>query len=153
MKFDKYDTININSQVFTFVSTGIYGDIEKIVIYEEIAEEIYNLGFGDRVIGQFDFDDIITTNNGDGYKVIATVISTIPLFFQKFPLCAVLFQGSDSRRTRIYQRIITKHQSEFEDEFVILGGKSGDYELFDKQEVYDSFLIFYKPAYYATFKN
>jgi hypothetical protein len=48
MNVEKYAYLaNQNSRIFTFLSEGIQGQILKVVIFEKIADDIYNLAFGD----------------------------------------------------------------------------------------------------------
>ena len=67
--------------VFSFVSEGPKGRIQKIVKYQMITSDLYNLGFGDRIDNSMNFDDKARTNNKDMNRVLATVLATIPIFF------------------------------------------------------------------------
>ena len=84
MRNEQYD-VEMTSlfTTFEFVNEGKNGKIRKLIRYTEYEESgVFNLGFGDK-IGETDkFDDKIVTNNGDIEKVLATVASTIPRFFE-----------------------------------------------------------------------
>jgi hypothetical protein len=61
---------------YEFVSEGAAGAIKKVVLYEYISDNFFNLGFGDwnEALGRI--DDSIRSNNGDRDKVLATVAAT-----------------------------------------------------------------------------
>ena len=94
---------------------------------------VYNFGFGDLDEFSDSVTDGINTENGDVYKVFHTVLSTVPLFFEKTPNAIIRISGSDNgfqfekgcrkscrknctsicknrnRRIRIYRGFILKH--------------------------------------------
>ena len=78
--------------------------VEKIVLYEEINEGVFNLAFGDKDITTGHINDRIVTNNGDTEKVLATVISTVYTFFDKNPNAYIFATGSTHTRNRLYRR-------------------------------------------------
>ncbi len=86
---------------FLFVSEG-KSDVIKVVNYafvERVNEiDTYNLGFGDVDSTTNHVTDSVATENGDARKVFNTVLSTVPLFFEKYPDCKLLVKGSDSRK-------------------------------------------------------
>lgn len=127
---------------FEFQSVGPVGTITKVVVYSPLPllTGYYNLGFGDlNELG--DLSDEAVTNNGDMSKVLATVVSTLFVFFTVYPAATVYFRGSTGLRTQLYQRIIQSNLTDFESFLLILGIKNGAEQLFDKQTQYDSFLI------------
>jgi hypothetical protein len=104
------------------------------------------LGFGDYDESLDEIKDEIYSNNGDAYKVFATVLSTIPLFFQKFSDDILMVLGSDggsdfvenckkvctkkclsscrkfNQRITIYRNYIEKNYSELSCSYWFLGG-------------------------------
>ena len=54
---------------FEFYSEGPNGHIKKIVMYERIGEDLYNLALGDWDENTKTIDYDVTTNNGDWLKV------------------------------------------------------------------------------------
>ncbi|HFA51617.1 MAG TPA: hypothetical protein ENJ95_21600 [Bacteroidetes bacterium] len=110
--------------VFSFVSEGPRGRIKKVVKYQEFSPGYFNLAFGDQVQngGSTAIDDKASSDNGDMKKVLATVISTLELFFEKRPECAVLFKGSTPGRTLLYHRIIKNYRHLFGEALYIYGG-------------------------------
>ncbi len=121
MNLPAYRVQRINPLIFTFISKGKKGEITKVVRYDLIDGDVFNLGFGDLASELFDLDDSVNSNNGDIVKVVATVIQTLPLFFEKYPDKVVLFSGSDQRRTDFYSRIIVMHHLEFKNGYIIKG--------------------------------
>ena len=84
MNLPQYEvTPDENLYKFTFISEGKNGKVEKIVLYEEINEGVFNLAFGDKDITTGHINDRIVTNNGDTEKVLANVISTVYTFLTK----------------------------------------------------------------------
>ncbi|MEK7257235.1 MAG: hypothetical protein AAB316_20950, partial [Bacteroidota bacterium] len=109
MSATPYDIKTEEELVFSFVSEGKKGRIVKIVRYDETAPGLFNLGFGDQIGQEFDFDDLAISDNGDMVKVLATVIMTIFLFFKQFPNATIFIQGSTPERTYLYHRIANKY--------------------------------------------
>lgn len=141
MKETPYPLKKEKELVFSFISKGPKGEIEKIIRYDEFFPTVFNLGFGDRVEGSLEFDDKTITDNGDTRMVITTVISTLLLFFAHHPKYAVIFTGSDQRRTSLYNWIIEKHLDDFSEHYEVWGIKDKKREKFQKETQYDYFLI------------
>ncbi len=98
---DVYDLQQFNDGnrlVFFFIS---YGEqyTSMIISYEFVdtmmGRVLYNLGFGIFDAVNNCIVDQVTTDNGDVYKVFNTVLSTIPLFFDRFMDCILMVKGSD----------------------------------------------------------
>jgi len=147
MNIETYDIRASDSFLaFAFVSVGIKGEIDKLVIYslfEHIEwENVYNISFGDwdTVTGKVNFN--ITSANGDMEKVLATVARTVYEFINKFPYAKVFFVGSTPSRTRLYQREIIKYYDEIIKDYIILGKINEQYENFERNRNYVNFVIF-----------
>lgn len=76
---------------YIFESTGKKGIIIKVVIFTEIQNNIYNLGFGDYNLTTSVIDDVIVSNNGDIIKVLATIVSIADHFLSKNPFSSIYF--------------------------------------------------------------
>ena len=87
MHYPRYDySAEDELNIFEFDSIGIKGKITKIVQYTEMSKKGYcNLGFGDLDNTTKEVNDGVITNNGDGQKVLATVVSTLYAFTGKNP--------------------------------------------------------------------
>lgn len=88
MNYPRYDySAEDELNIFEFDSIGKKGKIKKIVQYTEMSVKgYYNLGFGDLDIETREVNDEVITNNGDGQKVLATVVSTLYAFTGKIPM-------------------------------------------------------------------
>lgn len=81
------------------------------------------------------------TNNKDIEKVLATVASTIYIFFEHHEGTIVIAEGSTYSRTRLYRRYLTVFLELIETEFNLLGELDGKTERFRKGVDYKFFLI------------
>ena len=130
---------------FQFTSIGPKGHIPKLVMYSKTPTKgIYNLGFGDRDPLTGKIDDTVVTDNKDSQKVLATVASTVYQFVKKYPRAWIGAVGSTKARTRLYQMGISNNLEAITTDFVVLGNKNGEWELFEKNVTYDAFLITHK---------
>jgi hypothetical protein len=128
---------------FEFESVGPKGKIKKIIQYTEMSlEGYYNLGFGDYSEETQEIDDEVVTNNGDGLKVLATVVSTLYAFTGKYPDAKVFATGSTEARTRLYRMGISNNLEEIKQDFYVYGLKSNQtFEEFVVGEDYLGFLV------------
>ncbi len=96
MNYPRYEYSAENElNIFEFDSIGNKGKITKIVQYTEMSVKGYfNLGFGDLDLQTREINDDIITNNGDGQKVLATVVSTMYSFTGKNPEAYIYATGS-----------------------------------------------------------
>ena len=107
---------------YEFTSIGPKGVLFKVVEYTYSAPlAMWNLGFGDLDLTTGKVSDSVVSNNGDGRKVMATVVSTLLGFFSQFPDETVIFTGSDDRRTLVYKRIILYYYPDFADQLLVNG--------------------------------
>ncbi len=143
MKLPKYPLASSDKMLtFEFISEGKKGLIIKLVQYKQTnLKDVYNLAFGDKDKKTGEIDDLIISNNGDSEKVLATVISTVYAFTDKYPNAWIYVTGSTKVRTRLYRMGITKYLSEVKTDFEILGEINDDWEAFKSNIEYDGFLI------------
>lgn len=124
MDLERYEIeSSVDSKYFEFVSSGINGNIVKVVKYVPFPnqEGLFNLGFGDKSIETGELDDLVVSNNGDTEKVLATVAMTVYEFFEEHPSATVYLKGSTSSRTRLYQISISKFIEQISIEFDVYG--------------------------------
>lgn len=131
-----------NFTQFAFQSEGIKGKIVKIIIFSPIAENEWNLGFGDFHRGKL--DDTTMTNNNDAMKTIRTVAQAILIFIETYPDRIVVIEPLDEKRKRFYNRIFQKFYDEINIYFNIIGIREGVSFVFNPKEFYDVFKISYK---------
>jgi hypothetical protein len=104
MSKDKYQLeVAKDNLAFEFYSEGPKGKILKIIEYQPLGGRYYNLAFGDSVEESKNFDDFVRTNNQDTEKVLATVASTLYIFFERHEGTIVIAEGSTHSRTGLYR--------------------------------------------------
>ena len=141
MKYPKYPTLVDDAHArYQFFSDGPTGIVKKVVSYECIHGNLFNLGFGDWNEELNDIDDSIRTNNGDRDQVLATVAGTAVDFTDKFPDALIYTEGSTPARTRLYQMGISNNLEEISQDFEIEGHINKTWELFRRGRNYDAFL-------------
>lgn len=143
MELQTYDiSQDKKSKSFGFTSIGQKGAIPKLVLYQETSiPNLFNLAFGDYNPQTGELDDLVVTDNGDGEKVLATVVSTIYHFFDENATAVVYLTGSTPSRTRLYRIAISKYLPVFENKFEILGELSEGWERFQTKIEYEGFFI------------
>ncbi|MEJ0104387.1 MAG: hypothetical protein WDO19_18270 [Bacteroidota bacterium] len=95
MLLERYKySINENFLDYEFNSEGPRGIIKKIVRFTHIAENVFNLAFGDLDKRTGEISDTVVTNNSDSRKVLATVAATLHDFTLQYPEAIVLAKGS-----------------------------------------------------------
>jgi len=126
---------------FDFISEGPKGLIHKLVQYKQTNfNGVYNLAFGDKDITTGEIDDTVISNNGDSEKVLATVVSSVYAFTDKYPEAIIYATGSTKARTRLYRMGITKYLVELTFDFEILGELKDDWEDFKINVEYNGFI-------------
>jgi hypothetical protein len=126
---------------YVFFSEGPMGSIRKVVLYEKLDEDFYNLGFGDWNEALQETDDSSRSNNGDREMVLTTVAFTALDFTDQFPNARIVAEGSTPARTRLYQMGIADNLLEINQNFDVFGLLEGDWEPFQRGRNYDAFLI------------
>ena len=105
MKQSKYPVEAGKEQhLYEFFSEGPMGRIRKVILYEKLGDDFFNLGFGDWNEELQQTDDSSRTNNGDRDKVLATVAFIALDFTDQFPNARIAVEGSTPARTRLYQK-------------------------------------------------
>ena len=126
MNYPKYDfTENTQTTIFEFYSIGKYGVIEKIIKFTLTEnEEVYNLGFGNKINikgKDFSIDDSVISDNGDRDKVLATIAEAVYIFTEIHPDTYVYFTGNSESRNRLYRMAISNNFEELSMDFTIFG--------------------------------
>lgn len=128
-------------EVYTFISEGRNGSIKKMVKFQLIYSNLFNLSFGDCSIDGEDFDDKVVSNNGDMELVLSTVVAITLHFVCTNPGVCVHLTGSTPARTRVYRAIISNNYEAISKEFDVFGLSHRDWRLFKKNVNYEAFLI------------
>jgi hypothetical protein len=127
MNVPVYPITRINNDLtFYFQSRGPFGEnpIAKIVTYTPIYKygvTYYNLGFGDYDPENNEVFYTTVSNNGDMRKILATVVSTLKIFFQEKPDEIVHIDGSDSVRRAYSHKLIIDYAPLIEEHYVVKG--------------------------------
>jgi hypothetical protein len=138
---EKYNyTSDKTFKVYSFMSNGPNGPIQKIAKFNEIAPNIYNFGFGDYNPKTGDISDTSTSNNQDTGIILGTVGNIIYDFTNVFIEALIFIEGTDAARTRLYQININKHWERIEPVFEVFGLRGERWEPFKKGINYEAFL-------------
>jgi hypothetical protein len=143
MNLDKYTlTASPDFQSFRFYSVGSKGRIQKVVQFQEmLGTDYFNLAFGDLDLTSGEFDDLSKSNNGDSEKVLATVVTALYNFLEKYPNATVYAKGSTPVRTRLYRMGIFKFYNEDELGISVFGELEHGFEPFHAGQDYLGFLV------------
>ena len=129
--------------IYKFQSVGPKGTIRKIVQFqkiENIAENIYNLLFGDWDIKNGLIDDKVISDNKDANKILVTIARTVLQFVKHFQGAKILIVGSTRTRTRLYQMAIAQNLTAINKHFDIQGLIDDHWENFRSGINFDAFL-------------
>lgn len=131
---DKFD--------YEFFSEGPKGRIRKVIFFRPISQEnfSFNLAFGD-LDDKGVFNDLITSNNHDAEKILATVGKAVISFTNFYPEAIIYAEGSTPSRTRRYQMGINKFWKEIELDFFVYGLIGKDFESFRSGKNYMGFAV------------
>src|SRR6266496_2260219 len=142
MNLEKYSVVTDDDHTtYEFLSEGPKGTIKKIVFYQELEENIFNLAFGDWDEKEQRINDKVRSNNRDRDKVLATVALTVIDFIKHHPDAVLLARGSTPARTRLYQIGILENLDEIGQLFDLIGFTDGTWELFTEGKNYEEFAL------------
>jgi hypothetical protein len=139
---EKYEVLSDESRnSYEFFSQGPKGLIKKVVTFQEISGNVYNLAFGYWDDENECINDSVRSNNLDRDKVLASVASAV-LDFTIFHLDALIFaKGSTPEKTRLCQMSIRRHWLEISRLFDIVGFCCNQWEDLQSGWNYDAFLL------------
>lgn len=94
MKLPRYPLASSDKMMtFEFTSEGKNGLIHKIVKFQPTnLKGLYNLAFGDKMLGSMEIDDKVISNNGDSEKVLATVVQLCMHLLTSIPILGFMQQ-------------------------------------------------------------
>jgi hypothetical protein len=124
---------------YIFQSDGKQGQIIKIVQFNALEGNRWNLGFGDWKSGKV--DDNVLTGNDDVFKVIKTVAAITSDFLIKYPERIVVIDPIDEKRKKLYNLVFQRHFVEIESIYTIIGIKNKQKEVYQAQKYYEAFEI------------
>jgi hypothetical protein len=127
---------------YEFTSVGVKGKIVKLIQFAPTNNhKVFNLAFGDKNHHSGQIDDLVISNNGDSEIVLATVVSAVYSFTEKYPDSWIYATGSTKSRNRLYRMGISKYLNEVQTDFEIYGEINQRWEAFVKEVDYISFLV------------
>ncbi|MCY7357398.1 MAG: hypothetical protein LH609_07970 [Rudanella sp.] len=136
--------IECADDALTFEFDSVYGDrvVRKVIVYGRFPNnpDVFNLALGDKQ-PDGSIDDFARTNNNDMDKIMATVMQSLFIFFERYPVSIVYFTGSTQARTRLYQIIIAKELVAARQMFTISGLQNGVPLPFEPNQSYEAFLL------------
>jgi hypothetical protein len=139
---------NAHTTIYTFVSVGEKGTFSKVVIFQSLYQNLYNLILADYDIVTNNFDDKNITNNGDIVKILATVIKIIQDFTAQNPDAFVYIEGNTPLKQRLYNRIVTRNLPEIQAHYTVSGVlPNGNKEPFLPDTPYIAFILEPKLAF------
>ncbi len=142
MDLERYPVITDSNHVtYEFLSEGPRGTIKKVVLYQELHENVFNLAFGDWDEAKQAINDKIRSDNSDMDKVLRTVALTAIDFIKYYPKAVIFLQGSTPSRTRLYQMGILEDQTEIAQLFDLEGFFNGSWEPFKRGKNYEAFAL------------
>lgn len=143
MQLDRYELkAGRNLTTFEFLSEGTKGQIQKVIQFEPMnLENLYNLAFGDRDLKTGALNDKVISDNGDLDKVLATVVSAVYAFADKYPDIWVYATGSTASRTRLYRMGINKYFNFVSADFEIMGEHQNVWEWYQFGKDYQAFAV------------
>jgi hypothetical protein len=108
--------------LFTFRSEGKNGSILKVILFQELEDQlgVFNLGFGD-YNEHSRLDDQARSNNGDMDKVLNTVAAAAIQFTSTNQDAIIAAKGSTPARTRLYCLMISRYWGLANEHFEIQG--------------------------------
>lgn len=142
MDLERYSVVTDKEHfTYEFLSEGPNGTIKKVVIYQEIEDNVFNLAFGDWDETKQRINDKGRSNNNDSTKVLATVGSTVIDFIKYHPGATIFAMGSTASRTRLYQIGIQANFYKINQLFNIQGNLEGNWEPFKRGRNYQAFTL------------
>lgn len=143
MILDRYELkAGNNLTTFEFLSEGKNGKIQKVIQFQQMnIENLFNLSFGDRNYKTGEISDTVVTDNGDSEKVLATVVSAVYAFSDRYPTIWIYATGSTATRTRLYRRGINKYFEIVSNDFEIMGEVKNVWEMYEFGKDYQAFAV------------
>ncbi len=127
--------------IYLFTSEGPKGRIRKIVLFQNIGENRFNLAFGDIDTGRI--DDAVVSDNLDFVKVLSTVAKCAYDFLEHHPGSILQIRPVDKRRKMLYNAIIRRHYQFLSEQFDVFGEAQGLLEVYSPEKTYEKFELYH----------
>ena len=126
-----------NKTLFFFQSEGQNGKITKSVLFSNLGNLVWNLGFGDFEDGEI--NDSIVSNNHDIIKVISTVAKIAHDFSNEYPLRRIRIKPVDEKRRQLYNHVFRRNHETISNNFQIIGRNGLKREIYRPDKYYQYF--------------
>ncbi len=123
--------------MFLFESVGSKGPVIKVVLFQHVLGDLYNLAFGDFIDGGL--NDKTVTNNNDVAAVLSTVAKSVYDFLEKYPGSRLRIRPVDERRQALYNFVIRSRLEEIKAHFEVFGVENGLKKPFDPKILFTEF--------------
>jgi hypothetical protein len=143
MKREVYKCVKIlDLTVYEFYSIGPNGRIRKLIKLNLVQRIplIFTLELG-KALAKNKIDVFSVTDNKDTEKILSSVTEVLIEFLHERHEALVLFEGSTSARTRLFQIWISKALDKYGDLISIEGRIGNRWHRFEKGVTFDAFLI------------
>jgi hypothetical protein len=142
MNYKPYTLLaNKENTRFQFQSIGKRGIFEKVILFNQISDDIYNLALLDYNPNSQQYDHLSVTDNGDMPEILTTVVKAITEFLNEYQGKEIYFEGSTPSRTRLYQIAINKIYILDYQDLIIKGLKNEEWYQFEPNVNFEGFLI------------
>lgn len=139
MRLSTYRFALHTKNIYTFVSTGMKGQINKAVMFEEVEPDQYNLAMGD-IDDAGLVSDTVQSGNNDARKIFATTAEIVDAYTKLYP--EIIFKGNTLAKEHIYSRLTSGFLDEIELTFLVTGvDEAGNLEPFQKDKIYHAILV------------
>ena len=128
--------------LYRFKSVSLQKSITKLVIFEAIEANIWNMALVDYDEISNTADDFAVSNNQDMPKIFATIAQIIKHFLENLPNSVIYVKGNTALKQRLYQRIVSNNLEDILQFYEVLGVLADEStQTFDKTQIYTA-LIF-----------
>ena len=141
MNKESYNINSPNETIFTFISKGSLGEINKAVVFQEIEENVYNLVLLDYDSITDKWSDDNVSNNGDMTKVLSTVTYIINTFLESKPNAQIYIEANSTSRNKLYNRIFKNYFKDFETKIELKGFKNDEIKDYNYSEKFERFYL------------
>jgi len=131
-----------NGRDYTFTSIGPKGIIEKMILFQWLNRNSFNLAFGDIHNGQI--NDEVVSNNHDFVKVLGTVAKCAYHFVEHNPGAKLRVTPVDDGRKMLYNAVFRRHHTTIAERFDIRGRLNGVLEPYMPEKLCDEFELKHK---------
>lgn len=118
--FYNYEHTEIEGMnAYQFISKGTQGEITKIVAFEDIGNQLYNLVLLDYDTQTGILDDEKVSNNQDIAKIMATIFRIVSDFTDKSPENSLYIRANTETKRMLYNRIVSNNMHDIAQQYEV----------------------------------